>query len=1100
MDRLVRAASKGEIDILREVYEANIEELSSCFLGRKESLIGNFIHKAVKKNHYTFLSEAVNILPSDVVLELVCQADKVEGSNPLHYAAKEGNIFTVKLLVNAYVTASTDLGNQGAPPWLTKNSNGNTPLRSSFIKKPKKAHEYVAMYLVSRDHHLLRNLGEKGYPVSIDQSSTMALDKTGASVFFCAMREGFSLLAEQILTSGLPYSLSGSYGENPLHHASKCNEQVSRLLLEKHPELIGKQPGYGGTVLDRAVEDNAAWLVKLMLLEEEGTTQHCPRPWNTACRRLIWHTNSNSFSDTPLHIAARKGNIDIAKLLVQGYESAIQDEAAQWDVAEAHPSNDQLGVNPLNIENSQKEIPLFVALKKKHDDLGVYLLSVTIFNVAHLRDEEGKNAYEIAVENGCEKSRISISDISVRISAEDLLSWGPYVKNILHPSVLKIVHHFASGDAEMSEMLRSKSVRRLAMEGLSMFIREPKKDANTHLKEAAERGADWLVKLLLEGDNTLINDSTPAWQIACANGHLSTLFAFVEQCDQQEFVKLCQNNQQTPLHHIKLVKYEEYKKLLENPIMQGLKNQLDSDGATPLHRAIECNDIGLTKALLETEGIQLDIEDQNHKTVLDLLEEKYITNGIFLELYKELLANPLMTQELKNRVDNNGATSLHRAIDRNDLQLTKTLLETKSVRLDIEDMNHKTAMDLLEARCVTHDNFFQLYKELLANPVMTQELKNRVDNNGATPLHRAIVQNARGLVKALMESKGIRLEIKDNNGITALDLIEERCSIRSADVYWYELYKKLLAIPERLQKMKNRKGSSGATPLHIVIEQGDLVLAKTLVQGKGIKFNIKDTHGKTALDLIEERCNQFDSLWHDLYEELLANTSMTYEMKNRVDMNGATPLHRAIAQNSKKLAKILMEIKGVEYEIRDNYGKTALDMIEERCKYRNIDGFWFERYKELLANPDMLQKLKNHRGSSGVTPLHIAIEWDDLKLAKILVHTKGIELSIRNRYGKTALDLIEERCDQNGSLWYELYKELLDNPNYVHELKNRRVGIDKETPLHRAIKWNDIRLAKTLLETKGVELDIEDRNGNTALDLLEECYDSGKWKFWKDAP
>ncbi|KAH9625661.1 hypothetical protein KSS87_000054, partial [Heliosperma pusillum] len=188
-----------------------------------------------------------------------------------------------------------------------------------------------------------------------------------------------------------------------------------------------------------------------------------------------------------------------------------------------------------------------------------------------------------------------------------------------------------------------------------------------------------------------------------------------------------------------------------------------------------------------------------------------------------------------------------------------------------------------------------------------------------------------------------------------------------------------------------------------------------------------------------------------------------------------------------------MEIKGVEYDIRDNYGMTAVDMIEERCKYREIDGFWFERYKELLANPDMLQKLKNHRGSSGVTPLHIAIEWDDLKLAKTLVHTKGIELSIRNRNRKTALDLIEERCDQNGSLWYELYKELLDNQNYVHELKNRRVGIDKETPLHRAIKWNDIRLAKTLLETKGVELDIEDRNGNTVLDLLEDRYDSGKW-------
>ncbi|KAL9225372.1 hypothetical protein vseg_001307 [Gypsophila vaccaria] len=1094
MDPLVRAASRGDVDFLRQLNNDNTrDELMTYVSGQRETLNGNFIHEAVKKNHYTFLSEALKVLPPEVVIELVCQCDKVEGSNPLHYAAKEGNIFTVKLLVNAYVTAAATLGTQGTPPWLTKNMNGNTPLRSCFTKKTKKWHEYVARYLVSRDHHLLRSLGHNGYPTSPDQCSTTALDLTGVGIFFCAVREGFSLLAEQILRSGLPYRLSGTYGENPLHHASKCNEQVSRLLLEKHPELIRKEPGYGGTVLDRAVQDNAAWLVELMLIEEKDTIQYCSRRWNKACRRLIWHINPDSFGDTPLHIAARKGFVDIAKLVVEGYESAIRDEAEEWDVAEAHSANDHLGVTPLHIENSQKDIPLFVALKNKHDDLGVYFLSIeTIVNMAHLRDGEGKNAYEIAAENGCEQSRKTILERTVRHRAEDLLNWGPNVKNI-HPSVLKIVRHIASTYPAMSEALTPENVVRLVVEGLPMFVREPSKDANLHLKEAAERGADWLVKLLLEGDSSLINDSTPAWQIACERGRMSTLLAFIEQCGHQEFISLCQNNHQTPLHHINLPSYEQYMNLLTNPVIQELKNQVDGGGATPLHRALERNNIGLTKALFESKGIKLDIKDQNHKTALDLLEEKYITNAHYFELYKELLANPLMTQELKNRVDNDGATSLHRAIERNDLALTKALLETKGIRLDIKDRNHKTAVDLLEDRCTANDYFFELYKELLANPLMTMELKNRVDDNGSTSLHRAILQNARRLVKALVETKGVKIEVKNNNGKTSLDLIEERCSVRSVDVFWYELYKKLLANPDTLHRMKNRRGSSGATPLHIAIEWDDHILAKSLVHNKGIKLNIEDTNGKAALDLIEEKCNQLDSLWYDLYEELLASTLMTYEMKNRVDINGATSLHKAVAQNSKKLAKTLLEIKDVEYEIKDNNGKTAVDMIEERCTCRTTDGFWFELYKKLLANPDMLQKLKNHRGSSGVTPLHIAIVWDDLKLAKTLVHTKGIELGIRDTNSKTALDLIEERCNHYDSLWYELYKDLLDNPNYVHELKNRRIGIDKETPLHRAIKWDDIKLAKTLLETKGVELDIVDRDGNTALDLLEERYKHGKW-------
>ncbi|KAL9225376.1 hypothetical protein vseg_001311 [Gypsophila vaccaria] len=1007
MDSLDHAASEGNVNLLRRVYAENGREMKTYISGRKQSWNGNFIHRAVKKNHYTFLSEALKMLPPEVVIELVCETDRVEGSNPLHYAAKEGNIFTIKLLVNAYVTVAAALGFQGTPPWLTRNLNGNTAIHSCFTKKTEKWHEYVAMHLVSRDCHSPPEQSGTTTASSSQKNSLMAVDKTGASIFFCAMREGFSLLAQQILMSGRPYSLSGTYGENPLHYASKCNEQVSRLLLERHPELVGKEPGYGGTVLGRAVEDNAGWLVKLMLIEEEDNIQYRPRPWNKTCRRLIWHINPNSLGDdTPLHTAARKGYVDVAKLIVEGHQSAIRDEAKEWDVADAHSANDHLGVTPLHIENSQKDLPLFVALKNKHDDFGLYILSIeTITNITDLKDAEGKNAYEIAVENGCEQSRKTMLERTVRHRTKELLKWGPSFNN-MHPSVHKVVRHIASTYPEH------------VVEGLPILIKEPNKDAILHLKEAAERGDDWLVKLLLEGDNSLIHDSMPAWKIASEMGRLSTLLAFIEQCGQDGFISLCRNKQQTPLHHINLPSDEQYRNLLTNPVMQALKNQLDGGGATPLHRAFEHNNIGLAKALLEMKGI----------------------------------------------------------------------------KIDIEDINHKTALDLLEDKCSANDNFFELYTVLLANPLMTQELKNRVDSNGATSLHRAIVLNVPRLVNALVETKDVKLDMEDNNHKTALDLIEERCSIKSEDVFWYELYTKLLANPNVLPKMQNRIGSGRATPVHIAIEWDDLAFAKTLVCSKGIKLNIKDKNGETALDLIEKRLkNQPDSFWYDWYEELLANSFITYEMKNRVDFDGATSLHKAIAQNSRKLVKTLMEIKDMEYEIKDKNGKTVVDMFEERCMCKSFDGFWFAQYKKLLANPDTLQKLKNHRGSSGVTPLHLAIVWDDLKLAKTLVHTKGIELHVRDTNGKTALDLIEERCNHYDSLWYKFYKDLLDNPNYIHLLKNRRIGIEKETPLHRAIKWDDTKLAKTLLETKGVELDIIDRDGKTALDLLEERYKYRKW-------
>ncbi|XP_074319783.1 uncharacterized protein LOC141656689 isoform X2 [Silene latifolia] len=782
----------------------------------------------------------------------------------------------------------------------------------------------------------------------------MTLDKKGASILFCAIRDGFSLLAEQILTSGLPYRLNGAHDDmaNPLHHASKSNEQVSRLLLEKHPELIVKESGSAGTVLDRAVEDNAAWLVKLMLLEEDGTSRNRLRPWNKACRRLIWHTNPSSSGDTPLHIAARKGYSDIAELLIQGYESAIRDEAEEWDVPESHPSNDQLGVNPLNIENSEKDVPLFVALKKKHDDTGMYLLSVTVFKLMSLKDKEGKNAYDLADKNGCEKSKCLILERSVRSSAEDLLNWDSQHNGRLHSSVLKIVHHFASRCEVMSDMFTSEGVGRPATNGLSIFEKDSKKDANSHLIQAAERGEGWLVKLLLEGDSTLINDSTPAWLIACAKGHLSTVLAFVEQCDQEEFIQLCRNNKQTPLHHMELLKYEQYKNMLANPVMQKLKNQFDRDGATPLHGAIERSDIGLTKALLETRGITLDIPDQNDKTVLELLEEKCKVNPEFFELYKDLLENPLMTQELKNRGDSNQDTSLHRAIGRDDHKLTKELLYSKGMKLDLENLNNKTALDLLEANCVMDDAFFGLYKHLLGSAVMTQELKNRTDVNGATSLHRAIEQKNERLTKVLKDTKGIKLDIKNKDGKTAFDLIEEHCSITSTNGYWYELYKNLLETSDQLQKIKNRKGISRATPLHIALEQEDLTLAKTLVQNNGIELSTKNRNGKTAPDLIDELCDR-NIQWYDLYEEMLDNPDYVHELKNRkIGVDKQTPLHRAIMKDDIKLAKTLLETKGVELDIKDTNGKTVLNLLEER---NNFDKWprWVEMCREIRLDPSL---------------------------------------------------------------------------------------------------------------------------------------------------
>ncbi|KAH9615429.1 hypothetical protein KSS87_010651, partial [Heliosperma pusillum] len=509
------------------------------------------------------------------------------------------------------------------PPWLAKNSDEDSPLSCS-LGKDMTTQENIARYLVSQDEHLLRTLGKSKYP-SVDQCSTLILDKDHRSIVFIGMQRGFSLLVKQILTSDLPYALSGQNGETPLHYASKCNEQVSRLLLEKHHELIRKVSSSGKTMLDHAVEDGATWLVRLMLTQEKGTKctiPYWPRvPWTKACRRLIWHMNEDG--DTPLHIAARKGDIEISKLLIQGFKSAFQDEAEDCDDPDDlfEPGYDLMGVNPLYMENLKKDIPLVLALQKKHDDCGV-MLSMETFPLVENYSliPVYIKCLPVAMGNGCLSSAKMILE---RVISHGLGNLGIRLHGagIRSPGVRKMADHITAKYPVKQKMIKSDEFEKL-LEVLPRFQGETQKDTNTILKEAAERGENWLVRMALECDRNLFTESAPAWRVACEKGHLSTLLIFINLRGHQDFIQLCRDRKQTPLHHIKLLHSEQYVDLLKMPVFEQLKNEIDSDGATPLHRAIQRDDIKLTKALLEIKGIEVSIKDYNDTTALDLLEKR----------------------------------------------------------------------------------------------------------------------------------------------------------------------------------------------------------------------------------------------------------------------------------------------------------------------------------------------------------------------------------------------------------------------------------------------------------------------------------------------
>ncbi|XP_074317927.1 protein ACCELERATED CELL DEATH 6-like [Silene latifolia] len=74
--------------------------------------------------------------------------------------------------------------------------------------------------------------------------------------------------------------------------------------------------------------------------------------------------------------------------------------------------------------------------------------------------------------------------------------------------------------------------------------------------------------------------------------------------------------------------------------------------------------------------------------------------------------------ELKNTTDYDGATPLHRAIDRRDKLLVKVLLLDKEVERIVPDINGRTSMDLLARLCMENDDWAQLCRLVKVFPYL----------------------------------------------------------------------------------------------------------------------------------------------------------------------------------------------------------------------------------------------------------------------------------------------------------------------------------------------------------------------------------------------
>ncbi|XP_074318326.1 uncharacterized protein LOC141655131 [Silene latifolia] len=158
----------------------------------------------------------------------------------------------------------------------------------------------------------------------------------------------------------------------------------------------------------------------------------------------------------------------------------------------------------------------------------------------------------------------------------------------------------------------------------------------TALDYAKKANALWLVNLLSKP--SLIQKEEFDWIEACKRDENPAVFAFIETCEDLQ--RDCRLKKDTPLHHIKLNTYTDCLKFLKNPFITELKNMVDHDGETALHRALERKDLYFSKALLLDDEVKKTIEDNDDRTAMDVLAELCKKHDDWDKMCNEIKVNP----------------------------------------------------------------------------------------------------------------------------------------------------------------------------------------------------------------------------------------------------------------------------------------------------------------------------------------------------------------------------------------------------------------------------------------------------------------------------
>ncbi|CAH0387286.1 unnamed protein product [Bemisia tabaci] len=843
---------------------------------------------------------------------------------------------------------------------------------------------------------------------------------------------------------------------------------IVKFLIENGAEVKDFIKAFENTPLHFAVLNNKLELIKILLdkgVSIDEKNQHCQTPLLIAIEKgfveiakfLVKNgaqvnAANNGNSDTPLHFAVQHNSSELVEMLVKCAVVDAMNEKHQTPLLLAAEKGyveiaklllmNGAQVNGTNV--SDRDTPLHLAVQNNCIELVEILLEQGALIDA--RNGERQTSLHIATEKGNENCmllllrkgayvdpiarfgetplRIAVKKQSLS-SVECILKFCPNLNKNIYKTILKTA---MCGESR-------EIVSRLIQYGFSLS------QADVHdcglLHATVEKGQLQLVKFLLNhcaDPNCLYKGNTPLHS-AVRNGNIeivqlllkancrvnavdtfgkTPLYYSIDYSKKDkglEMLKLlltsgAKINSKKLLHDA--VKYECFE-ICEVLTNNGANPNYPRDGHLPLHSAIKSGRTDIVKLLLDAKS-NVDAVDESGKTPIDYSVE-HAKNENGTEIFKLLLANgatvdkSLLHNVVKNEcfeicevLINNGCDVnaldehyrtplLYTAYPHSSYFTNKELNPDETYRIQIAelllnsgaDVNAKCKRDETALHFATQFGFERLVWFLLQNGADV----NSFDKLGNTALTFAVDRGYTNILKAL---------IIHGADVNAVNPYMDLTPLHEAAISWRGIAETVEILLEHGADI-HKVTDNDETALHLASERAHAAVLDVLLKN-GADVNALNGDGLTALHVVgrEEHDVPYDAV--------------RVLLKHGADVNcrspsGETPLHMSVqrwAKRHKKVLRLLLE-SGADVNAACDKGMTPLHIaaggkgLEDRVKLVKL----LLKYKADV----------NKKNVAGETALHRA-SWKGHHHVEEVLLSKGADINLLNNLGQTALDLTHD--------------------------------------------------------------------------------------------